>query len=128
MIVNEVLIQIPILNVLGAVISTTGCYLVAAVFDVCMLSRITEVRFDWKRVLLKPVAGAIVMGVAALGIYHGLFYFVPYNVICTLTAIVAAMGIYAIVMLWIGGIQEEDLQAMPMGGKLVRICKKVRLL
>ncbi len=127
-ILNAVLIHIPILNVLGAVLSTTGCYLVAAVFDVCMLSRITGVRFDWKRVLLKPVAGAIVMGVAALGIYHGLFYFVPYNVICTLTAIVAAMGVYAVVMLWIGGIQEEDLQAMPMGGKLVRVCKKVRLL
>lgn len=127
-ILNAVLIPIPMLNVLGAVLSTTGCYLVAALFDVYMLSRITQVRFDWNRVMLKPILGAVVMGIAALGIYHGLFALLPYNILCTLTAIIGAMVVYAIVMLWIGGIQEEDLQAMPMGGRLVRICQKIKLL
>ena len=46
-VLNYFLIAIPELNVLGAVLSTTGCYFVAAVFDVCMLSRITGVRFDF---------------------------------------------------------------------------------
>lgn len=127
-ILNAVLIPIPALNVIGAVLSTTGCYLVASVFDVWMLSRITKVRFDLKRILLKPVLGSIVMGAAALGVYYGLYTFLPYNTLCTLVAIVIAMFVYGIVMLLIRGIQKEDLESIPMGGRLIRLCEKLHMM
>ena len=60
-ILNAVLIRIPAINVLGAVLSTTGCYLVAGVFDVIMLSRLTGTRFDFTGSFLKPVIGSIAM-------------------------------------------------------------------
>lgn len=127
-VLNAVLIPIPALNVIGAVLSTTGCYLVASAFDVWMLSKITRVRFDFGRILLKPIIGSVIMGAAALGVYHGFYYLLPYNTLCTLTAIVIGMVVYGFVMVLIGGIQEEDLQSVPMGGRMIRLCRKLHLM
>ncbi len=126
-ILNYVLIGIPSLNVLGAVLSTTGCYLVAGVFDVVMLSRITRVKFDFMGTFFKPLVGASVMGVAALAVYHILYMLHPSNGVATIGSILFAMGIYGMVMLFIGGIAEEDLKSMPMGAKILRFLKRFRL-
>ncbi len=123
-ILNYFLIAVPELNVLGAVLSTTGCYLVAAVFDVCMLSRITGVRFDFMGCFLKPVIGSAVMGAAAVGVYRVIFMLYPNNTLATLLAILFAMAVYGAVMLLIKGIREEDLQNVPAGGKMVRVLRR----
>lgn len=127
-VMNYFLIAIPELNILGAVLSTTGCYLVAAVFDVCMLSRITGVRFDFMGCFLKPVIGSAVMGAAAVGVYRVIFMLYPNNTLATLLAILFAMAVYGTVMLLIKGICEEDLQNMPGGGKMVRVLRRYGML
>ena len=126
-VLNYVLIGIPSLNVLGAVLSTTGCYLVAGVFDVIMLSRITGVKFDFMGTFLKPLVGAAVMGVTALAVYHILYMLYPSNTLATVCSIFFAVGIYGMVMLFIGGIVEEDLKSMPMGGKILGVLKRLRI-
>ena len=105
-------------------LSTTGCYFVAAVFDVCMLSRITGVRFDFMGCFLKPVIGSAVMGAAAVGVYRVIFMLYPNNTLATLLAILFAMAVYGAVMLLIKGIREEDLQNVPGGGKMVRVLRR----
>lgn len=127
-ILNAALIRIPSINVLGAVLSTTGCYLVAAVFDVIMLSRKTGTRFDFMGSFLKPVIGSVAMAAGALGSYHLFFTLIGSNTIATLLAICVAVAVYGLVMLLIKGIVEEDLQTVPGGGKLIRILRKMRLL
>ncbi len=127
-ILNATLIRIPSINVLGAVLSTTGCYLVAAVFDVIMLSRKTGTRFDFIGSFLKPVIGSIAMAAGTLGSYHVFFALIGSNTIATLLAICVAIAVYGLVMLLIKGIVEEDLQAVPGGGKLIHILKRLRLL
>lgn len=125
---NACLISIPQLNVLGAVLSTTGCYLVAAIFDVTMLSRLTGTRFDMMGNFLKPVIGSVFMGAAAWGSYRLIFTACPHNTVATLLAILVAVLVYGLVMLLIKGIREEDLQALPGGGKLIPVLQRVRLL
>ena len=127
-ILNALLIRIPAVNVLGAVLSTTGCYLVAGVFDVIMLSKLTGTRFDFMGSFLKPVIGSVAMAAGAIGSYQLFFELVGSNTIATLLAICVAIAVYGLVMLLIKGIVEEDLQAVPGGGKLTRILKKLRLL
>ncbi len=127
-ILNAVLIPIPQLNILGAVLSTTGCYVVASAFDVYVLSRITHVRFDFMRILIKPFIGSCIMGAGALGVYYGLYHFLPNNIICTLTAIFIAMIIYGVVMLLIRGIGEEDLESLPMGRRIIHILHHCHML
>lgn len=127
-ILNALLIRIPQINVLGAVLSTTGCYLVAGVFDVIMLSRLTGTRFDFMGSFLKPVLGSAVMAAGALGSYHLFYSLLENNTIATLLAILIAMAVYGLVMLLIKGIVEEDLQAVPGGGKMIRILQRMKLL
>lgn len=127
-ILNALLIRIPAINVLGAVLSTTGCYLVAGVFDVIMLSRLTGTRFDFMGSFLKPVIGSVVMAAGAIGSYQLFFQLIGSNTIATLLAICVAIAVYGLVMLLIKGIVEEDLQAVPGGGKMTRTLKKMRLL
>lgn len=127
-VLNLLLIRIPSINIVGAVIATTGCYLVASVFDVKMLAKYTGVRFDMKGVLLKPVIGSVGMGVAALGSYHVFMMIYPSNTIATLLAITLSVFVYGAIMLLIGGIKEEDLRSMPMGDKMIRQLKKYRMI
>lgn len=127
-ILNVLLIRIPAINVLGAVLSTTGCYLVAGVFDVIMLSKLTGTKFDFGGSFLKPVIGSIVMAAGTIGGYHLFYQLIGSNTIATLLAICIAVAVYGLVMLLIKGIVEEDLQAVPGGGKLIRVLKRLRLL
>ena len=127
-ILNVVLIRIPSINVLGAVLSTTGCYLVAGVFDVIMLSRLTGTKFDIMGSFLKPIIGSAAMAAATLGSYHVFYQLLQSNTIATLLAICIAVAVYGLVMLLIKGIVEEDLQTVPGGGKLIRVCRRLHLL
>lgn len=127
-VLNLLLIRIPEINVLGAVLSTTGCYLVAGVFDVIMLSRLTGTKFDFMGSFLKPVLGSAVMAAGAIGSYHLFFELIGSNTIATLLAICIAIVVYGLVMLLMKGIVEEDLQAVPGGGKLIRLLQKLHLL
>lgn len=127
-ILNALLIRIPSINVLGAVLSTTGCYLVAGVFDVLMLSRLTGTRFDFMGSFLKPVIGSVVMAAGTIASYQMFFALIGSNTAATLLAICMAVMIYGLVMLLIRGIVEEDLQTIPGGGKMIRLLRKFRLL
>ena len=102
-ILNMVLIRIPSINVLGAVLSTTGCYLVAGVFDVIMLSRLTGTKFDIMGSFLKPIIGSAAMAAATLGSYHVFYQLLQSNTIATLLAICIAVAVYGLVMLLIKG-------------------------
>ncbi|WP_317856336.1 polysaccharide biosynthesis protein [Chakrabartyella piscis] len=127
-VLNYILIPIPELNVLGAILATTGCYLVASAFDVTMVSRVTGVPFAWLRSFFLPLLGASAMGIGAYGIYHGLYYASQNNTIATLVAIVIAMGIYGVVMLLIGGIRKEDISVLPKSDLIIGILQKCHLL
>lgn len=127
-ILNAFLIRIPSINVLGAVLSTTGCYAVASVFNLVMLSHIMRVRIDLLASLFKPLIGSVVMGGICFAAYKALFAFLNSNTIATIIAIFVAVIVYGLVMLLIGGIKEDDLKAMPMGSRLVRILKTYGLI
>ncbi len=127
-ILNALLIRIPSINVLGAVISTTGCYLVAGVFDVVVLSRLTGTRFDIVGSFLKPIIGSVTMAAGAIASYYLFFELFGKPTVSTLLAICVAVMIYGLVMLLIKGINENDLRMIPGGGKLIVVLRKLRLL
>ena len=127
-ILNALLIRIPSINIVGAVLSTTGCYAAASIFNLFMLSNIMRVRIDLLSSLLKPAVGSAVMGGVCFASYKGIFALLDSNTLATILAIVIGVIVYGLVMLLIGGIKEDDLRSIPMGSKLVRIFKKYRLM
>jgi len=122
--VNYFLIVIPQINVSGAVISTTVCYIVASVLNLRVLVKSTDVKLDYNTILIKPTIASLIMGAGCYAIYKILFILIPSNTICTLIAIIAAVFIYFFSMAVIRGFIREDLQQMPMGGKLIKFLEK----
>lgn len=126
-ILNNVLIGIPSINVVGAVISTDVCYLVAAIFNLGMMMRLTKIKINFRDILIKPTISAFVMGIGCIGFYK-LFMLIFGNAISTLLSIIVGMVIYLVVMLVLHGVTEKDFMSIPKGASMVRVLKKVRLM
>ena len=121
---NILLVPIPALNVVGAVLSTTACYAAAGIFDIVMLTRITQTQFDYKSCLVKPIAASCVMGAAVLAVYALLMMLCHNNTVSTLLAICVGVVVYAAAILAMHGVAEEDVLALPMGRRIADVLKK----
>ncbi|MFI3175081.1 MAG: polysaccharide biosynthesis protein [Bacillota bacterium] len=127
-ILNYLLIPIESLNILGAIWSTTGCYLVASLINMVMLSRITGVKIDVVGTFVKPLLGSAFMGVTTFALYKVLYTSLENVTVCTMIAILFAVIVYGLTMLAIGGLTKEDILSMPKGKKIVSILTKFHLI
>ncbi|MCD8157533.1 MAG: polysaccharide biosynthesis protein [Clostridiales bacterium] len=125
---NYVLIVIPSVNVKGAVISTIGCYIVAALLNMYALKKAAGIKYDFVSILLKPLIVSLIMGAGCLGIYKLLYMVLPYNSICTIFAILAAIVIFVIALALMKGFKREDLILLPMGRKMIGILERFKLI
>ncbi len=118
---NYFLISMPEINVLGAVLSTIGCYVLATVINLVVLQFKIGVKPDLMVAFVKPVFASLVMGLGCYVVYYSIYIFLPNNIIATCASIVAGILIYFVIMFLIKGLTREDLKSMPMGRKLIRI-------
>lgn len=123
--VNYFLIAIPEINIIGAVISTTVCYIIASLLNFRALIKATGVKPDFVGMLVKPSVASIIMGIFSLLSYHLFYKFMPSNLVCTLLAIIVAMVVFVVAMIVIKGFAREDLQMVPMGGRIIRFLEKI---
>ena len=123
--VNYFLIAIPQINVAGAVISTTVCYMIASLLNFRALVKATGVSPDYVGMLIKPTAASIIMGAACIASYKLVYAAVPKNTVATLCAVFFAMIGYMIGMIAVKGFVREDLASVPMGGKLIKFLEKI---
>ena len=80
---------------------------------------------DLKGMFLRPLLAALLMGVAAFGVYHGLHAMISSNVICLLPAILVAVAVYGLGYLYIAHPSKELLRRFPGGAYLVKIAVKL---
>lgn len=80
------------------------------------------------KTFVKPLLASLVMGAVAYGVYYGLYMLVPVSRIVLLVAIGIGAAVYFVVILLIGGVNEEELRAFPKGAMMVHIAKKMHLL
>lgn len=85
-------------------------------------------KLDYVKIFMKPGAAALVMGIVAFGVYHGLYLLIPVSRLVLLVAIGIAVCVYFAVLLLIGGVSESELKAFPKGMMLVHYAKKFHLL
>lgn len=125
---NYFLIAIPQINIIGAVISTTVCYIICSMLNFRALVKATGVRVDYVGMLVKPAVAAAVMGLVCFGCYGLIYSVMDMNTLAVLVAIAAAMVVYFLVMVLIKGLAREDLKMLPMGGRLIGVLEKFRLM
>lgn len=99
----------------------------------CILNQISVrkhlgYRQEIVKTFLKPLIASLIMGAAAFGVYHGLYMLVPVSRIVLLIAIGIGAVFYFVVILLIGGVNEQELRAFPKGAMMVHFAKKLHLL
>lgn len=80
------------------------------------------------KTFIKPFIASLVMGGVAYGVYYGLYLVLPVSRIVLLIAIGIGAVVYFVVILLIGGVDEQELKAFPKGAMMVHVAKKLHLL
>lgn len=125
----------PNFGVRGAAIGTLVAYVIAALLDLIAVKKVLDLKFDWKKFLLRPLIVSVGMGVLAfLTQRYGAIFFVQAlglssgSKLSTLLAMAFA-GVFFILMLFKGKIvTEEDLEGMGKAKKAIRLLKKIGLI
>jgi stage V sporulation protein B len=117
------LISNPNINIYGAVIGTTLCYLATAAINCRVLFIHTQTKPDFMGIFLKPVFAGVAMSLGAFTFYHTAFILTSRPGISTGIAILAAMVLYSIFMLLINALKDEDILLLPGGKRLLAFLK-----
>ena len=121
---NFVFLSIPRFNIFGFIHSTTICYVIYAGLNMHYLKKQLNMKVNWKKILLKPVMCAAIMGIITYPIYKGLLLLGLKLQIAILIVMPLAAIIYFLVGLGTHTIAKNDLASFPGGGKLVRLLER----
>lgn len=74
-----------------------------------------------------PALSSAVMGAVAYLVYRLAALVLKNNLLSTAAAIMAAVAVYGILLLRLRGIEASELTSLPGGTRLLRLCRKLRL-
>lgn len=81
---------------------------------------------EQKKTFVIPILASAIMGASALAV-HLLFELFAGTRIATVISLLVAVAVYGVAIVLLGGLTESEMKQMPMGTKLVKVCKKCRL-
>ena len=92
------------------------------------LKKHLKYRQEIKRTFVCPALASLIMGAAAFGVYHGIYYFLPINLFALAAAVAVAAPVYFALIIAMRAVTKEELRGMPKGELLVKMGEKLRLL
>jgi stage V sporulation protein B len=113
---NWFLMAIPGINVMGAVISTVVCFIVAGGLNLFFLYKSTNIMPRFGGALGKPLAASAIMGLACFGLHRGMAVIMP-NALATVITLILGMVIYIAAMLMMRGLRSDDILLLPLPRK-----------
>ncbi|MFO7818642.1 MAG: polysaccharide biosynthesis protein [Halanaerobacter sp.] len=124
---NYFLTASPALGIRGAALGTLAGFTLAAVLNIISVFKITKPEFDYKDLLLLPLVSGGVMSFIVAIIHYRLNKLVGL-VVSTLSAVLAGILSYFLLLLLTGGLKEEDLRLIPkIGDQLADYLAKLGL-
>lgn len=81
---------------------------------------------EQKKTFIIPLIASAIMGIITF-LIHLLFELFVGTRIATVIALVVAVSVYGVAIILLGGLTESEMKQMPMGTKLVKVCRKVHL-
>ena len=110
-------------------------------FMMCLLNgrsiaRYAGYRQEYKKTVILPSVCSLLMGTAAWSIYKGLVFLCPALLsggrlgmaVLVFPPVAVSMAVYGVLLVKLKAIDEKELKEMPMGTRLVRLCKRIRLM
>ena len=125
-VINYFLVAHPEVNIKGAPIGTTVCYIVILCLNISDMKRHMKIRFPVGELAVKPLLSTIVMCAV-------IYFAKPFTqdmgrVLSAVLPIVLGGISYLVALVLLKGINEEDIELLPKADKLIRICKKMKFI
>ena len=119
--------DLPNLGIYSLPIAVTIYSLLMCVLNGYHVRKATGYRQEVVRTFLLPAWAALIMGVAAAGIYYGLAFLLPEgyfgNLVSLIAAVAAGALVYFAAALKLGAMTKKELLGIPKGALVVRLRK-----
>lgn len=122
---NYLLIPLPQINVLGAVISTTVCYIIASIINLTAVYKVAHAKIDFAGIFIKPILSSLIMGIVCYITFYLVYLIYPSNSISLIVAIAFSILSYFFSMIFIGGLTKVEMSYLPMGSRLTKLLDRV---
>ena len=116
------------LNIYAVVVANVFFALLMCILNSRALTKYSGYHQEIKKTFLIPLICSLIMGVITYFVYKGLYALCKINSVAAIVAILVAVIVYAVTLLLLKGVNEEDLLGFPKGTLLVRIAKSLHLL
>lgn len=122
---NWVLTAIPALGIMGAAWATAADMGVAAFINLYFIYRYTGYRMEMPQ-FFKTVISAAIMAVGVKFFYDITLSYFGSGVFSTFGAVFFGCAVYIFAMILVGGIKEEDIQRIPMIGRMfIKLMRRI---
>ncbi|MDO5539876.1 MAG: polysaccharide biosynthesis protein [Eubacteriales bacterium] len=123
------------LNIYGVVYSNTIFALVVCILNSMAIKRYLHYTQEIRKTFLIPLISATIMGIVDIAIYkifnallNTIFIDRFSNAAALILAVLAAIFVYAFLLIRLKGIRESEIADLPKGDLLVRMLRKIRFL
>ena len=124
-ILNWELTAIPWLGIMGAAWATAADMGVAAIINLIFIYKFIGYRMEIPQ-LLKTIVASAIMAAAVYFFYDFTMTWWQMGAVSTFGAVFFGCAVYIAVMLVIGGLKEDDLERMPMIGRIgIKFLRKI---
>lgn len=127
-IVMALLLLLTDLGVYAIVLSMVVYAVVMCLLNERAMKKYMKHKNPWKKAYLYPLIASIPMGLVAGGVYYGLYFLVPSNLLCLCISVVLAVIVYFVVYLLVSKPSKEELTMLPGGRILYRVAGKMNLI
>jgi len=125
-ILNLILVPNPNLHIVGVVLSTIACYVLASAICWYFIKKYIKIKIDFVNILVKPAIASLVMGLGCFVIYYAVYFTTELTTVSTIVSIIFGIALYFIFLVIVGGLRKSDVLMLPMGNRLFRALERRR--
>ncbi len=109
----------------GAAIGTVLCHITSFIFVYVLLLKTINFKFSILRLAIRPILATIIMIFSSYGVYKLLISVISLK-IATIIAILVAIFMFGLSVLFLRIFAKEEIQMLPNGEKLYKTLRKLK--
>ncbi|MGN0434377.1 MAG: oligosaccharide flippase family protein, partial [Bilifractor sp.] len=117
----------PGLDIYAVMLSNIIFSLVCCFLNILSMKKHLRTRHEIRKTYVEPLASSVIMGAVAWLIYTALFHLTRRPFIGLLVAILFAIVVYLVSYVVISKTTEEEMYRFPMGGRIVKFLRLIRI-
>ncbi len=121
---NVILVPIESIGIYGAIIGSIICYSFVLIIELYSLKKMINIKFDFVKLILKPLIASLIMGGISYLIYISLLHIVAAR-LATIIALISAVIIYGFSIIFLKILTKEDYLDIPKGDKIYKLVCKI---